>query len=154
MGFNRRFAPLAVRLKEFLEERGEPLAAHYRVNAGYLPSSHWLHDPQQGGGRIIGEGCHFVDFLAFLVGEAPVEVTARALPDAGRYHEDNAVLTFSFADGSIGVVSYLANGDKSAPQGARGSVLRRPGGDFGRFSHFGAGHWRKEAGVPLTFTAR
>jgi len=116
VGFNRRFAPLAIRLKEFLEGRGEPLSAHYRINAGYLPLSHWLHDPQQGGGRIIGEGCHFVDFLAFLVGEAPVEVTARALPDGGRYHEDNAVLTFAFADGSIGVVSYLANGDKVLPK--------------------------------------
>ena len=116
VGFNRRFAPLARRLKEFLEDRGEPLVAQYRVNAGYLPLSHWTHDPQQGGGRIIGEGCHFVDFLSFLVGEAPVDVTARALPDDGRYHEDNVVLTFKFADGSIGAVSYLANGDKIIPK--------------------------------------
>jgi predicted dehydrogenase/threonine dehydrogenase-like Zn-dependent dehydrogenase len=112
-GFNRRFAPLAVRMKAFLDQRREPLAVHYRVNAGYIPLNHWLHDPQQGGGRILGEGCHFIDFLIFLVGAAPVSVSAQALPDGGRYREDNAVLTFGFPDGSLGVVSYLANGDKS-----------------------------------------
>ncbi len=75
VGFNRRFAPLAVRMKAFLAGRSEPLAAHYRVNAGYLPLNHWTHDPDQGGGRIIGEGCHFIDFLTFLVGASPVEVS-------------------------------------------------------------------------------
>jgi predicted dehydrogenase/threonine dehydrogenase-like Zn-dependent dehydrogenase len=116
VGFNRRFAPLAVRLHEFFQTRQEPLAAHYRVNAGYLPPSHWLHDPQQGGGRIIGEACHFIDFLAFLVGQPPREVSAAALPDQGRYREDNVVLSFSFPDGSLGTVSYLANGDKAFPK--------------------------------------
>ena len=116
LGFNRRFAPLAQRLAGFLEGRQEPLAAHYRVNAGLIPASHWLHDPLQGGGRIIGEGCHFIDFLAFLTGAAPVAVTARALPDLGRYREDNVVMTFTFPDGSVGTVTYLANGDKSFPK--------------------------------------
>lgn len=116
VGFNRRFAPLALHLQEFISKRQEPLVAHYRVNAGFLPLTHWLHDPQQGGGRIIGEGCHFVDFLTFLVGEPPSSVTARALPDAGRYREDNVVLTFTFPDGSLGVLTYLANGDKSFPK--------------------------------------
>ena len=116
VGFNRRFAPLARKLKDFLAASQEPLIAHYRVNAGYLPLNHWTHDPQQGGGRIIGEGCHFVDFLTFLVGALPVAVRAQALPDAGRYREDNVLLTFSFPDGSLGTVSYLANGDKSFPK--------------------------------------
>lgn len=116
VGFNRRFAPLAQRLKEFLANRGEPLAACYTVNAGYLPLTHWLHEPAQGGGRIIGEGCHFIDFLTFLVGEPPIAVLARALPDGGRYSQDNAVLTFTFRDGSLGTVLYLANGDKSYPK--------------------------------------
>jgi len=116
VGFNRRFAPLARQLKDFLESRQEPLAAHYRVNAGYIPLNHWTHDPQVGGGRIIGEGCHFVDFLTFLVGAPPVSVRAQALPDAGRYREDNVLLTLSFPDGSLGTVSYLANGDKSFPK--------------------------------------
>jgi predicted dehydrogenase/threonine dehydrogenase-like Zn-dependent dehydrogenase len=116
VGFNRRFAPLARRLSAFLADRQEPLVAHYRVNAGFLPLTHWLHDPEQGGGRIIGEGCHFIDFLTFLVGSAPVAVQAQALPDLGRYREDNVLLTFTFPDGSLGSVAYLANGDKAFPK--------------------------------------
>lgn len=112
-GFNRRFAPLALRLQAFLAGRSEPLFAHYRVNAGYLPPTHWLHDPERGGGRLVGEGCHFIDFLAFLVGAPPVAVLARALPDRGRYCEDNVALTFAFPDGSLGALTYLANGDKA-----------------------------------------
>jgi predicted dehydrogenase len=115
-GFNRRFAPLAVSLAEFLAGRKEPFHAHYRVNAGLIPPSHWTQDPQIGGGRIIGEGCHFVDFLTYLAGAAPISVTAQALPDEGKYREDNVSMTFSFPDGSIGVVDYLANGDKSFPK--------------------------------------
>ncbi len=116
VGFNRRFAPLAVSLSRFLEKRSEPLHAHYRVNAGYLPLNHWTQDPFQGGGRVIGEACHFVDFLAFLAGAAPVSVSAQALPDLGRYRSDNLAMTFTFPDGSIGVLDYLANGDKSFPK--------------------------------------
>jgi predicted dehydrogenase len=116
VGFNRRFAPLARRLYEFLKPRQEPLVATYRINAGYIPPTHWVHDPEQGGGRIIGEGCHFVDFLTFLVGMPPISVSAQALPDNGRYREDNAIMTFTFPDGSLGTVSYLANGDKAFPK--------------------------------------
>ncbi len=115
-GFNRRFAPLARRMAAFFAGRKEPLAALYRVNAGYIPPDHWLHDPVQGGGRIIGEACHFVDFLAFLVGAPPVRVSAQGLPDGGRYRRDNVLLTFTFADGSLGTVAYLANGDKAFPK--------------------------------------
>jgi predicted dehydrogenase/threonine dehydrogenase-like Zn-dependent dehydrogenase len=116
VGFNRRFAPLAQELHAYLSERKEPLVAHFRINAGYIPLTHWLHDPEIGGGRIIGEGCHFVDFLAFLVGQAPQAVSAHSLPDGGSYREDNVVLTFEFPDGSLGTVSYLANGDKAFPK--------------------------------------
>jgi len=116
VGFNRRFAPLAHRLSEFLESRTEPLHAHYRVNAGYLPPDHWTHDPEIGGGRIIGEACHFVDFITFLVGAAPASVTAVTLPDGGKYRADNVSMTLAFPDGSIGVVDYLANGDKTFPK--------------------------------------
>jgi predicted dehydrogenase len=116
VGFNRRFAPLARRLQEFLAARSESLYMHYRINAGLIPLNHWTHDPVQGGGRIIGEACHFVDFLTCLAGAAPVSVSASALPDKGRYHEDNVSMTFSFPDGSVGVVDYLANGDKSFPK--------------------------------------
>lgn len=116
LGFNRRFAPLAVKLKAFVDKREEPLYAHFRVNANMIPADHWINDPKVGGGRIIGEGCHFIDFLTFLVGEVPVEVTTEGLPDNGKYSEDNVVMTFRFPDGSVGVVSYLANGDKAFPK--------------------------------------
>jgi predicted dehydrogenase len=116
VGFNRRFAPLTQRLASFLADRSEPLHIHYRVNAGYIPLKHWVHDPAVGGGRIVGEGCHFVDFITFLVGAVPISVTAHALPDNGKYREDNVSMTFTFPDGSLGVVDYLANGDKSLPK--------------------------------------
>jgi predicted dehydrogenase/threonine dehydrogenase-like Zn-dependent dehydrogenase len=112
VGFNRRFAPLARRLAEFYKGRSEPMHVHYRVNAGYLPLNHWAQEPAQGG-RILGEACHFVDLIAFLVGAAPVGVNAIALPDLGKYAEDNVSMTFAFPDGSVGVVDYLSNGDKS-----------------------------------------
>ncbi len=115
-GFNRRFAPLAQQLSTFYKNRTEPLYMHYRINAGYIPLNHWVHHPEQGGGRIIGEGCHFIDFLTFLAGSAPVTVRAAALPDGGKYREDNVSMTFTFPDGSIGIVDYLANGDKSFPK--------------------------------------
>lgn len=116
VGFNRRFAPLSVEMKDFLDRRSEPLYVHYRVNAGFLPRNHWTQDPEQGGGRIIGEGCHFIDFLCYLTGALPVSVSAHGLPDAGRYREDNVVMSFVFPDGSLGLVSYLANGDKTFPK--------------------------------------
>ena len=116
VGFNRRFAPLAQQLSAFYKDHTEPMHVHYRVNAGYIPLNHWTQVPTLGGGRIIGEACHFIDFITFLVGASPVSVTAHALPDNGKYREDNVSMTFTFPDGSIGVVDYLANGDKSFPK--------------------------------------
>ncbi len=116
VGFNRRFSPMAKKLQAFLADRHEPLVAHYRVNAGYIPSTHWVQDPAQGGGRIIGEGCHFVDFLTYLVGAPPVSVVGQAMSDNGHYQGDNVVLTFTFADGSVGTLTYVANGDKAFPK--------------------------------------
>jgi len=114
VGFNRRFAPMAAQLKQFLSAIQEPLAIHYRVNAGYLPADHWVNDPEQGGGRILGEACHFVDFLCFLAGACPVEVQGHTVGNPGQYSMDNVVATLKFANGTAGTVSYLANGDKSA----------------------------------------
>jgi predicted dehydrogenase len=116
VGFNRRFSPLAQALNSLVSKLQEPKHIHYRVNAGAIPLNHWTQDPEIGGGRIIGEGCHFVDFITFLVGAPPVSVTAQALPDHGKYREDNVSMTFTFPDGSIGIVDYLANGDKSFPK--------------------------------------
>ena len=116
VGFNRRFAPLAQQLRSSIIKRQSSMYVHYRINAGLIPLNHWTQDPKIGGGRIIGEACHFIDFITFLVGEAPVSVNAYALPDEGKYREDNVSMTFTFPDGSIGVVDYLANGDKSLPK--------------------------------------
>jgi predicted dehydrogenase len=112
VGFNRRFAPLALRMKSFLSESSESLAMHYRVNAGYIAPDHWVNDPEQGGGRLLGEACHFVDFLSFLAGSVPVEVTTRCLANSGRYSDDNGIISLQYANGSQGTISYLANGDK------------------------------------------
>jgi predicted dehydrogenase/threonine dehydrogenase-like Zn-dependent dehydrogenase len=113
VGFNRRFAPMANRIKAFLSEVHEPLAMHYRVNAGLLPADHWTNDPEQGGGRIVGEVCHFVDFLSFIAGSPLFEVQARPLANPGQYSGDNLIISLRFANGSEGTISYLANGDRS-----------------------------------------
>lgn len=113
VGFNRRFAPLTIRLKTFLQATREPLALHYRINAGFLRADHWLNDQRQGGGRITGEVCHFVDLLCFLTGASPMEVETRSLPNPGQYSNDNVVCSLRFANGSLGTISYLANGDRS-----------------------------------------
>ncbi len=116
VGFNRRFAPFVQALQQFLEPRTQPAYLHYRINAGYIPRTHWVHDPQQGGGRLIGEVCHFLDTIVYLLNELPIKVWAKGLPDQNWYREDNLVLQFTFADGSIGVITYLANGDKAFPK--------------------------------------
>ncbi len=116
VGYNRRFAPMARKLYEFINPRQEPLVAIYRVNAGSLPLTHWTQDPIQGGGRIIGEACHFIDFLTYLVGAVPNTVSANALPDDNRYREDNVMINLTYPDGSIASLIYLANGDKAFPK--------------------------------------
>lgn len=116
VGFNRRFSPFAQKIRSFLSGRSEPVVLHYRVNAGYLAPTHWLHDPEIGGGRLIGEGCHFIDTLTFILDALPESVNGQVLPDLGRYREDNFVLNLSYPDGSIGVLTYVANGDKSFPK--------------------------------------
>ncbi|MCX6069262.1 MAG: Gfo/Idh/MocA family oxidoreductase, partial [Chloroflexi bacterium] len=116
VGYNRRFAPLAVEMRSFLRASNVPLAVHYRVNAGVLPANHWLHDAEQGGGRLIGEACHFFDFVTFLVGALPTRVWASGLPDGDQYREDNVVIGLEYGDGSVGTVAYVACGDRSLPK--------------------------------------
>jgi predicted dehydrogenase/threonine dehydrogenase-like Zn-dependent dehydrogenase len=112
VGFNRRFAPFVIELKQHLQRVREPLMMHYRVNAGFIPPDHWTQDPAQGGGRLLGEACHFIDLLIHLSGSVPQRAIARALPDSGRYSRDNLLITLEFANGSFGTVTYVANGDK------------------------------------------
>lgn len=112
VGFNRRFAPMTVRMKAFLTSISEPVAFHYRINAGALPPDHWVNDREQGGGRILGELCHFVDLLMFLAGLPVVEVETRAVGASSRYSGDNVLVSLAFANGSEASISYLANGDR------------------------------------------
>ena len=115
VGFNRRFSPLARKAKEFFAARSAPLSILYRVNAGRIPRDHWAHDLEKGGGRIIGEVCHFVDFMQFLIGAAPISVFAEAVSgnNAAAVNEDSVFITLRFADGSNGSIAYLAEGDAS-----------------------------------------
>jgi predicted dehydrogenase len=118
VGFNRRFAPHAVKMKSLLAGAIEPKVFVMTVNAGVIPVSHWTQDPEVGGGRIIGEGCHFVDLLRFLAGSPITDVQACSVggsPSDG-IRDDKVTITLSFADGSIGTIHYLANGHKSFPK--------------------------------------
>jgi predicted dehydrogenase/threonine dehydrogenase-like Zn-dependent dehydrogenase len=115
VGFNRRFSPLAVRAKEVFAGRQSPLSIVYRVNAGRIPREHWTQDPGAGGGRIIGEVCHFIDLMQFLTGATPRSVYADAVAPGkgGIVSEDSVLITLQFGDGSNGVIAYLAEGDSS-----------------------------------------
>ena len=97
VGFNRRFSPLTDRPKNFFATRTEPMLVHIRCNAGFIPRSSWVQDPENGG-RIVGELCHFVDWARAVVGYPTRAITAAALPDVGRYNEDNVTVTITFED--------------------------------------------------------
>ena len=112
VGFNRRFSPLAAAMRSGLAGRG-PIVASYRVNAGSLAAGHWLNDPAIGGGRIIGEGCHFVDFLSFLTGDAAIETVEARCAGRRRGPSEDVVIQLGFADGSVGQILYTAKGDPS-----------------------------------------
>lgn len=116
VGFNRRFAPFSKALKEFMSSVPGPKVMTYRINAGPLPSTHWLYDPVEGGGRIIGEACHFIDYLTFITNSAPVSVRAIGAGSNSDALSENVIITIDYADGSIGSISYLAAGDRSFPK--------------------------------------
>jgi polar amino acid transport system substrate-binding protein len=113
VGFNRRFAPLAVQAKRLFQPRTEPLAITYRVNAGRLPADSWILDPKVGGGRIVGEVCHFVDLFCFLTDSTPAKIAAEAIAPAGHrvLDPDAVTITLTMEDGSVGMIQYLTNGD-------------------------------------------
>lgn len=115
VGFNRRYSPLGIRLKALFEGRTSPMQIHYRVNAGFLPPDHWTQDPNIGGGRIIGEVCHFIDLLQFITMEDPVEVFASSIGgNTGRFAVgDNVNLSIGFSGGSLGTITYTALGSKA-----------------------------------------
>ncbi len=116
VGFNRRFAPHAVRMRLLLQNHPLPKSFLVTVNAGAIPASHWTQDREIGGGRIVGEACHFIDLLRFLAGQPLTDARIRALggPDSSRV--DTAVITLAFADGSVGSINYFANGAAAFPK--------------------------------------
>jgi predicted dehydrogenase/threonine dehydrogenase-like Zn-dependent dehydrogenase len=118
VGFNRRFSPLARAAREFFSGRHAPLSISYRVNAGRIPKSHWLQDPREGGGRIIGEVCHFIDTMHFLTGALVTRVYAESIVSRNQemVDEDNIFITLRFSDGSNGSIAYLSEGDKAMPK--------------------------------------
>ena len=109
VGFNRRFAPMTRQIHQFLSTIREPLTLHYRVNAGPLAADHWINDSEQGGGRIIGEVCHFIDLLSFLTNSEPREVETRTV---GKSDQD-FIVSLRFANGSHGTITYVTSGDRS-----------------------------------------
>jgi len=146
VGFNRRFSPHIKKMKSLLKGRSEPLAMHMTVNAGIIPSDHWVHDPVQGGGRIIGEGCHFIDLLLYLTDSIITHVSAVMMCKDAVNTDDKMAIQFQFEDGSIGTVNYYANGPKSYPKEmlevfSEGRVLRMD--NFKKLSGWGFKNFKK-----------
>jgi polar amino acid transport system substrate-binding protein len=113
VGYNRRFSPLSTALKEKLGVA--PLSMVYRVNAGAIPADSWIQDIEVGGGRILGEVCHFVDYLAFLCGSNPAWVHAYAMDDPQGL-QDTLTVSIRYRNGSVGSINYFANGSKLLPK--------------------------------------
>jgi len=113
VGYNRRFSPLALSLKDALGEG--PKAMTYRINAGTIPADSWIQDVEIGGGRIIGEVCHFLDLFSFICGALPTSVNATAMIDP-LHLNDIVNISLTYKNGSIGNIGYFSNGDKSLPK--------------------------------------
>lgn len=118
VGFNRRFSPHAKLLKDYFAKRSLPLVMHYRVNAGSIPKDVWIQDPEVGGGRMVGEGCHFIDFMSYVCGAPVVAVQAMCIQtaNAAETPEDSVSVNLQFADGSVGTLEYVALGDVTLPK--------------------------------------
>ena len=115
VGFNRRFAPLTSTLKAHFNDVKSPLVINIRTNAGFIPVNHWIQDPKLGGGRMIGEGCHFIDLASALADSLPVSVYAIGSAKSGKSAmlNDNIVVSLTFANGSIATITYTADGSKA-----------------------------------------
>ena len=118
VGYNRRFAPHIVKMKSLLANVAEPKTFIMTMNAGAIPAEHWTQDPSVGGGRIIGEACHYIDLMRFLTGSKIVDFSATCMDSAPGVdvNEDKASITLTFKDGSFGTIHYLANGGSVFPK--------------------------------------
>ena len=116
VGYNRRFAPTSMWLKDKFGSITEPIGLNFRINAGMIPRNSWVYDEEEGGGRIVGEICHFIDLVQFFSNSLIVEVFCKSL-GSDRYHTtDNLAITLKTENGSISSISYFAGGDKSYPR--------------------------------------
>jgi predicted dehydrogenase/threonine dehydrogenase-like Zn-dependent dehydrogenase len=118
VGFNRRFSPMLRELREFIAVGDGSLSASYRVSAGELAADHWTHDLHEGGGRLLGEGCHFIDSLTFLAG-SPVErvyAVGYGAPELPVQARDNVAIELTFSNGSIGTILYVSDGSARVPK--------------------------------------
>ena len=113
VGFNRRFSPHSKKMKSYLGERPGPMNVIATMNAGHIPPDIWVHDPEVGGGRIVGEACHYIDLITYLTGSKVVEVSMQALGADPKVNTDNASIHLKYENGSLGVINYFANGNKS-----------------------------------------
>ncbi len=116
VGYNRRFSPHTEKIRSLIGSRGGPLCMSITVNAGELPADHWTQDPERGGGRIIGEACHFIDLLAFLADSSVVAVSSSMVGEGPAVREDKMAIVLRLADGSIGTINYFANGARAYPK--------------------------------------
>jgi predicted dehydrogenase/threonine dehydrogenase-like Zn-dependent dehydrogenase len=116
VGFNRRFSPHACKIRELLGDRPAPLSLVATMNAGAIPLKHWVHDPEVGGGRLVGEACHFIDLAIFLTGSLVESISAVGLGGGGAPAGDNASILLRHANGSNSVVNYFANGHRDWPK--------------------------------------
>jgi predicted dehydrogenase/threonine dehydrogenase-like Zn-dependent dehydrogenase len=115
VGYNRRFAPHIAKVVPMLREKNLPVAINYRINAGVIPHDHWVHDKDIGGGRILGEVCHFIDLAMHLAGSPVVSISANSMDDS-MHHRDTVNINLAFENGSIANISYFSNGNKSMPK--------------------------------------
>jgi predicted dehydrogenase/threonine dehydrogenase-like Zn-dependent dehydrogenase len=117
VGYNRRFSPYLQEIQKHTFTRQNPLLIHYRMNAGYIPSDHWVHT-EEGGGRIVGEACHIVDLFTFLTGARLQTIHAQSLNPKTSFFSsrDNKAIIFSFEDGSVGVLDYFSVGSPDYPK--------------------------------------
>jgi predicted dehydrogenase/threonine dehydrogenase-like Zn-dependent dehydrogenase len=118
VGFNRRYSPHVQLAKRLLADRVGPKMMVYRANAGFIPLKHWVYDPVEGGGRIVGEACHFIDLLTYIAGAEITSVYAVPLMHAGAEYspDNNLAMTIAFADGSVGQIMYACNGTSDYPK--------------------------------------
>lgn len=154
VGFNRRFAPLVAKMKTVIDQSSAPISLVYTCNAGHVPADSWVHEPVRGGGRIVGEACHFIDLARFLAGSpiASMHVTRMTLPVVDT--QDTATITLAFNNGSMASIHYFANGHRAFPkerievfQGGRVMSLD----NFSRLTGYGASRlksrsWKQNKG--------